>query len=131
VTAVPAGSDARVCSAHATEGDRRAIGQGDASLGQQFTGGRQHAAAGARASVLMTEQRARAVTKGDGTELGGGIESKNPGHGGIVPAGVAPEPAKRRQRTQKTEGILEFKRPGHPTPTLSSPDHCFSSREPS
>jgi acyl-CoA-binding protein len=38
---------------------------------------------------------------------------------------VAADGETERKIDQKTEAVLEFKRPDRPTPALSSPDHCF------
>jgi acyl-CoA-binding protein len=38
---------------------------------------------------------------------------------------VAADGETERKIDPKTEAVLEFKRPGRPTPALSSPDHCF------
>ncbi|BEU72310.1 hypothetical protein MAFF211271_18650 [Ralstonia syzygii subsp. indonesiensis] len=81
--------------------------------------------------MFVAEQRARAVSEGNGTEFGGGIEGKDPRHGGIVPAGAPPGRAGGRQPYAKTEGILEFKRPGRRGCGAIIGGPSFSSREPS
>ncbi|KEI33785.1 hypothetical protein CQ06_05325 [Ralstonia solanacearum] len=110
--------------------DSRAVAERDAGFGQQFARGGQHTAAGTRAGVFVAEQRAHAVTEGNGTEFGGGIESKDPRHGGIVPAGAPPGRACRRQARAKTEDILEFKRLGWRKRGAIIAGPSFSSREP-